>query len=309
MNRHSNCCPGEITAAKWIRHRADRPPESNLTQQVKTFSSLWSDLEEQIAVVTDKGGRLFVLLFLSRPSFSWTRNGTHFDVEKDSKVLMKPGSGTLVIDISGEKAEAYEGTYQCTAQNDHGTAVTNKIVIRQSSKTTWEKKEIDLFCTDDACCEWCGSFLCCSSDSQGPPCGQRREMKLLWCRRGSRWCCSVDLLWVSPLLSSSGWITVGHQHINIFLHWSSRLKPRNLCICQTSTSSRWTKGCPRLWMGICTSPMSFLKTAGLTTSAMLASLTHKPSSRSSPFRSPCWTVSQGAENDGAFHFSPFWSFV
>lgn len=55
-------------------------------------------------------------------------------MEKDSKVLMKPGSGTLVIDISGEKAEAYEGTYQCTAHNDHGTAVSNNIVIRQSSK-------------------------------------------------------------------------------------------------------------------------------------------------------------------------------
>lgn len=52
---------------------------------------------------------------------------------------MKPGSGTLVIDISGEKAEAYEGTYQCTAHNDHGTAVSNKIVIRQSSRTTKEK--------------------------------------------------------------------------------------------------------------------------------------------------------------------------
>lgn len=80
------------------------------------------------------------LILLSHPSFSWTRNGTHFDVEKDSKVLMKPGSGTLVIDISGEKAEAYEGTYQCTAHNDHGTAVSNKIVIRQSSRTTWNSK-------------------------------------------------------------------------------------------------------------------------------------------------------------------------
>lgn len=68
-------------------------------------------------------------------SFSWARNGTHFDVEKDSKVLMKPGSGTLVIDISGEKAEAYEGTYQCTAHNEHGTAVSNNFVIRQSSRT------------------------------------------------------------------------------------------------------------------------------------------------------------------------------
>ncbi|XP_029969984.1 neuronal cell adhesion molecule a isoform X2 [Salarias fasciatus] len=75
-----------------------------------------------------------------QPSFSWTRNGTHFDVEKDSKVLMKPGSGTLVIDISGEKAEAYEGTYQCTAHNEHGTAVSNNIVIRQSRSPLWSKE-------------------------------------------------------------------------------------------------------------------------------------------------------------------------
>lgn len=77
-----------------------------------------------------------ITVVLVDPSFSWTRNGSHFDVEKDSKVLVKPGSGTLVIDISGEKAEAYEGTYQCTAHNEHGTAVSNRIVIRQSSKTS-----------------------------------------------------------------------------------------------------------------------------------------------------------------------------
>ncbi|KAF7655227.1 hypothetical protein LDENG_00059130 [Lucifuga dentata] len=74
------------------------------------------------------------------PSFSWTRNGTHFDIEKDSKILMKPGSGTLVIDISGEKAEAYEGTYQCTAHNEHGTAISNNIVIRQSRSPLWSKE-------------------------------------------------------------------------------------------------------------------------------------------------------------------------
>ncbi|XP_045073920.1 neuronal cell adhesion molecule-like isoform X4 [Coregonus clupeaformis] len=74
------------------------------------------------------------------PSFSWTRNGTHFDVEKDSKVLMKPSSGTLVIDISGEKAEAYEGVYQCTARNERGTAVSNNIIIRQSRSPLWSKE-------------------------------------------------------------------------------------------------------------------------------------------------------------------------
>lgn len=48
---------------------------------------------------------------------------------------MKPSSGTLVIDISGEKADAYEGVYQCIARNEHGSALSNNIVIRQSSKT------------------------------------------------------------------------------------------------------------------------------------------------------------------------------
>ncbi|XP_016298603.1 neuronal cell adhesion molecule a isoform X9 [Sinocyclocheilus anshuiensis] len=77
------------------------------------------------------------------PSFSWTRNGTHFDVEKDSKVVMKPNSGTLVIDISGEKAEAYEGVYQCIARNEHGSAMSNNIVIRQSRSPLWSKEKIE----------------------------------------------------------------------------------------------------------------------------------------------------------------------
>lgn len=91
------------------------------------------DPRENIVIHCDAKGK-------PHPSFSWTRNGTHFDIEKDSKVIMKPNSGTLVIDISGEKAEAYEGTYQCTAHNDHGTAVSNNIVIRQSRSPLWSKE-------------------------------------------------------------------------------------------------------------------------------------------------------------------------
>ncbi|XP_063335419.1 neuronal cell adhesion molecule-like isoform X10 [Pelmatolapia mariae] len=66
------------------------------------------------------------------PSFSWTRNGTHFDVENDPNVDMKSQSGTLVVDISRERVEHYEGVYQCTARNKHGTAVSHNIVVRQS---------------------------------------------------------------------------------------------------------------------------------------------------------------------------------
>ncbi|XP_055789318.1 neuronal cell adhesion molecule-like isoform X17 [Salvelinus fontinalis] len=74
------------------------------------------------------------------PSFSWTRNGTHFDIDQDPKVTMRPRSGTLVVDISGEKAETYEGIYQCTARNKHGAAVSNNIIIRQSRSPLWSKE-------------------------------------------------------------------------------------------------------------------------------------------------------------------------
>uniref|UniRef100_A0A3P9GYX9 Neural cell adhesion molecule L1 n=1 Tax=Oryzias latipes TaxID=8090 RepID=A0A3P9GYX9_ORYLA len=75
-----------------------------------------------------------------QPSFRWARNGTDFDVKSDSKIVMNPRSGTLDIDIIGGKAEAYEGTYQCTAENEHGKALTNKIVIRQSRSPLWPKE-------------------------------------------------------------------------------------------------------------------------------------------------------------------------
>nr|XP_019814254.1 PREDICTED: neuronal cell adhesion molecule isoform X4 [Bos indicus] len=78
------------------------------------------------------------------PSFSWTRNGTHFDIEKDPLVTMKPGSGTLTINIMSEgKAETYEGVYQCTARNERGAAISNNIVIRPSRSPLWTKEKLE----------------------------------------------------------------------------------------------------------------------------------------------------------------------
>ncbi|KAK5927740.1 hypothetical protein CgunFtcFv8_012866 [Champsocephalus gunnari] len=47
------------------------------------------------------------------PSFSWTRNGTHFDIDEDPNVTMKPHSGTMVVDISRAKAEHYDPGPPC----------------------------------------------------------------------------------------------------------------------------------------------------------------------------------------------------
>ncbi|XP_054420279.1 neuronal cell adhesion molecule isoform X10 [Pteronotus mesoamericanus] len=78
------------------------------------------------------------------PSFSWTRNGTHFDIDKDPLVTMKPGSGTLIINIMNEgKAETYEGVYQCTARNDRGAAISNNIVVRPSRSPLWTKEKLE----------------------------------------------------------------------------------------------------------------------------------------------------------------------
>ncbi|XP_035300156.1 neuronal cell adhesion molecule [Cricetulus griseus] len=78
------------------------------------------------------------------PSFSWTRNGTHFDIDKDPLVTMKPGSGTLIINIMGEgRAETYEGVYQCTARNERGAAISNNIVVRPSRSPLWTKERLE----------------------------------------------------------------------------------------------------------------------------------------------------------------------
>ncbi|XP_029603030.1 neuronal cell adhesion molecule isoform X10 [Salmo trutta] len=120
---------GRMTTALEVPLDLPQPPTIT-HQSPKDFII---DPRENILIYCEAKGK-------PHPSFSWTRNGTHFDVEKDSKVLMKPSSGTLVIDISGEKAEAYEGIYQCTARNEHGTAVSNNIIIRQSRSPLWSKE-------------------------------------------------------------------------------------------------------------------------------------------------------------------------
>ncbi|XP_046715117.1 neuronal cell adhesion molecule a isoform X21 [Silurus meridionalis] len=112
----------------------DLPQPPTITHQ--SSKDYIVDPRENIVIQCEAKGK-------PHPSFSWTKDGIHFDVEKDSKVTMKPHSGTLVIDISGgERAEDYEGVYQCTARNEHGTALSNNIIIRQSRSPLWSKERI-----------------------------------------------------------------------------------------------------------------------------------------------------------------------
>uniref|UniRef100_A0A3Q3JRR3 Neuronal cell adhesion molecule n=1 Tax=Monopterus albus TaxID=43700 RepID=A0A3Q3JRR3_MONAL len=109
----------------------DLPQPPTITHQ--SPKDYFIDPRENIIIHCEAKGK-------PHPSFSWTRNGTHFDIDQDPSVSMSPHSGTL--DISREKAEHYEGVYQCTARNKHGTAVSNNIVVRQSRSPLWSKENI-----------------------------------------------------------------------------------------------------------------------------------------------------------------------
>uniref|UniRef100_A0A8D0H1Q6 Neuronal cell adhesion molecule n=1 Tax=Sphenodon punctatus TaxID=8508 RepID=A0A8D0H1Q6_SPHPU len=119
------------------------PPDSKLLEELPQPPTITQqspkdyivDPRENIVIQCEAKGK-------PPPSFSWTRNGTHFDIDKDTWVAMNPDSGTLVINITnGGKAETYEGIYQCTARNERGAAVSNNIIIRPSRSPLWTKEK------------------------------------------------------------------------------------------------------------------------------------------------------------------------
>ncbi|XP_030281003.1 neuronal cell adhesion molecule-like isoform X16 [Sparus aurata] len=122
---------GHLTAALEVPLDLPQPP--TITHQSPKDYII--DPRENIIIHCEAKGK-------PHPSFSWTRNGTHFDIDEDPNVTMKPHSGTLVVDISRAKAEHYECVYQCTARNKHGTAVSSNIVVRQSRSPLWSKEKI-----------------------------------------------------------------------------------------------------------------------------------------------------------------------
>ncbi|KAF7224114.1 neuronal cell adhesion molecule isoform X10 [Nothobranchius furzeri] len=111
----------------------DLPQPPTITQQSPKDHII--DPRENIRIHCEAKGN-------PHPSFSWTKDGIHFDTDSDSSVTMKQNHGTLEVDISRARAENYEGVYQCTARNSHGTAVSNNIVVRQSRSPLWSKDKI-----------------------------------------------------------------------------------------------------------------------------------------------------------------------
>ncbi|XP_038164815.1 neuronal cell adhesion molecule-like isoform X20 [Cyprinodon tularosa] len=122
---------GHFTSALEVPLDLPQPP--SITQQSPKDHIV--DPRENIVIYCEAKGK-------PHPSFSWTKDGTHFDVNEDPSVTMRPNSGTLEVDITRARPENFEGVFQCTARNKYGAAVSNKIVVRQSKSPLWSKDKI-----------------------------------------------------------------------------------------------------------------------------------------------------------------------
>uniref|UniRef100_UPI00358F5BD3 neuronal cell adhesion molecule-like isoform X2 n=1 Tax=Myxine glutinosa TaxID=7769 RepID=UPI00358F5BD3 len=77
------------------------------------------------------------------PVFTWSKYGRIFDPSLDQNIIMKPGSGTLIINTTmSDSAKFYQGTYQCFAENSSGKALSQNITIQLSHAPLWPKESL-----------------------------------------------------------------------------------------------------------------------------------------------------------------------
>ncbi|CAL8367376.1 unnamed protein product [Lota lota] len=77
-----------------------------------------------------------------QPIFSWRRNGKYFNVARDPQTSMRRRSGTLDI-YAWKDPQEYEAEYQCIASNEHGSAYSNKIMLRLSRPPLWPNEILE----------------------------------------------------------------------------------------------------------------------------------------------------------------------
>lgn len=81
------------------------------------------------------------------PRYWWTKNGVRFDyVAYDKRISQKPNKGTLIF-TKPENVD--EGLYQCFAENDHGTSMTNSVFLRRSELSSFPEERAREFLVDE----------------------------------------------------------------------------------------------------------------------------------------------------------------
>lgn len=78
--------------------------------------------------------RIFALIFMKccillLYSYRWTKNGINFNISDfGNKFLQLSDEGTIVNNAPEEEDE---GIYQCMAENEFGTSISNNVRLRQ----------------------------------------------------------------------------------------------------------------------------------------------------------------------------------
>uniref|UniRef100_T1JDB9 Neuronal cell adhesion molecule n=1 Tax=Strigamia maritima TaxID=126957 RepID=T1JDB9_STRMM len=88
----------------------------------------------QVAVNQDEKEKPFVLECEAtgepQPTYKWTKSGQPFQWQAyDARISQQQGRGTLVVT---NPTDVDEGYYQCLAENEHGTALSNGVFVRKS---------------------------------------------------------------------------------------------------------------------------------------------------------------------------------
>lgn len=72
------------------------------------------------------------------PRYWWTKNGARFDyVAYDRRISQKPKLGTLIFT---KPDNVDEGLYQCFAENDYGTSMSNAVFLRRSELASFPEE-------------------------------------------------------------------------------------------------------------------------------------------------------------------------
>uniref|UniRef100_A0A8C8A4A3 Neural cell adhesion molecule L1 n=1 Tax=Oryzias sinensis TaxID=183150 RepID=A0A8C8A4A3_9TELE len=125
--------PIEVPLDPTIQQKLKQPP-TIIKQSVKDYIV---DPRDNIIIECEAKGN-------PTPTFLWRKNGKFFNFGNDPRVTMQKHSGTLKIGFRpGERPEDYEGEYQCFASNDHGVAMSNKILLRVSKAPLWPKEILE----------------------------------------------------------------------------------------------------------------------------------------------------------------------
>ncbi|KAG8195062.1 hypothetical protein JTE90_029641 [Oedothorax gibbosus] len=123
----STCCHG-ATTIPFPPTMVRQPPHEQLFQ---------------VSLTQDEQDKPFILECEAKgnpqPEYRWIKDGETLDIQSEGgRVVQQPNKGTLEVN---SPLDTDEGTYQCFAENIHGTSVSNAVHLRKSELNSFQDEE------------------------------------------------------------------------------------------------------------------------------------------------------------------------